>query len=92
LFTLDSIRIALNPAVATETDARRSVAALRDLMPRLATAQDSAWGYLRQAEAHFLMNDELSACVALRAARPLIRDAAQQRILGNFSAVLTVRC
>jgi len=38
------------------------------------------------------MNDELSACVALRAARPLIRDAAQQRILGNFSAVLTVRC
>ncbi len=91
-FTLDSLRVTLNPATASEADARRAVAALRDLMPRLATAEDSAWGYLRQAEAHFLMVDELSACVALKAARPLIRDAAQQRVLRDFSAVITVRC
>jgi hypothetical protein len=55
-------------------------------MPRLGTAEDSAWGYLRQAEAHFIMEDVRSACLATAAARPLVRTAGQREILGNYAA------
>ncbi len=86
-FTLDSIRIALDPEKATEADARRGVAALRMLMPRLTTAEDSAWAYLRQAEGHLLMEDARSACVALQTARPLVRTSGQREVLANLSGM-----
>jgi eukaryotic-like serine/threonine-protein kinase len=85
LYTLDSIRQAVNPATATPADARRSLAALRDLMPRLATAEDSAWGYLRQAEAHFLMGDGRLGCLTLETALPLLRTQAQRNVHTSLS-------
>lgn len=85
LYTLDSIRQAVNPATATPVQARRSLAVVRDLMPRLATAEDSAWGYLRQAEAHFLMEDARSACLTLATALPLLRTQAQRNVHTNLS-------
>lgn len=90
--TLDSIRSALDPLTASESDARTGVAALRSLMPRLVNAQDSAWAYLREAEAHFLMNDERSACLALRAATPLVRTNGQRGVLSTMSGALSVTC
>ncbi len=85
LFTLDSIRIALDPATATEDEARRAIAALRGLLPRLRTAEDSAWAFLRQAEAHFLTGDARSACLALGATRPLTRTDFQRNLLTRLS-------
>lgn len=85
LFTLDSIRQAVNPATATPADGRRSLAALRELMPRLATAEDSAWGYLRQAEAHFIMEDGRLGCLTLETARPLLRTQAQRNVHTSLS-------
>jgi serine/threonine-protein kinase len=85
LFTLDSLRIALDPATATAGDARRAIAALRGLLPRLRTAEDSAWAYLREAEAHFLTGDARSACLTLEAARPLARTAGQRDMVALMS-------
>ncbi len=84
-FTLDSLRIALDPATATAGEARRAIAALRELLPRLGTAEDSAWAFLRQAEAHFLTGDARSACLALEAARPLTRTAGQRDVVTLLS-------
>jgi hypothetical protein len=84
-FSLDSIREALDPATASAADARRAVAALRELLPWLATAEDSAWAFLRQSEAHFLMDDARSACLALDAARPLVRSGGQRGVLSLLS-------
>ncbi len=92
LASLDSIRNSLDPLVATPADARRGIAALRQLMPRLATAEDSAWGYIRQAEAHFIAEDERSACLALREARPRVRSGAQREILTLMTGALSVTC
>lgn len=89
---LDSLRTALDPLTATEATARRGVAALRSLMPRLVTAEDSAWAYLREAEAHFLMTDERSACLALRAATPLVRTNGQRGVLNTMTGALSVSC
>lgn len=83
--TLDSLRVALNPATATAAEARRAVAVLRGLLPQLPTAEDSAWAYLRQAEGHVLMDDVRSACLALGAARPLARTPGQQQIVSLLS-------
>jgi eukaryotic-like serine/threonine-protein kinase len=85
-FTLDSIRVSVDLLTATAADGRRSLIVLRDLMPRLATAEDSAWGYIRQAEAHFLMEDARSACLTLATARPLLRTPAQRNAHTNLSA------
>ncbi len=79
--SLDSLRTALNPETATAAEARRAVAALRELLPRLGTAEDSAWAYLRQAEGHLLMEDARSACLALATARPLARSRSQQQVV-----------
>jgi eukaryotic-like serine/threonine-protein kinase len=79
--TLDSIKLSLDPLTATPAEARRVVGALRSLMPRLTTAEDSAWGYIREAEAHFLTGDERSACLALRTAEPLARTSGQRAVL-----------
>jgi len=84
-FSLDSIRIAFDLATATESEARRAVAALRALMPRLGTAEDSVWAYLRQAEAHFLTDDARSACLVLGTARRMATTAEQQRVVTNLS-------
>jgi hypothetical protein len=86
-FSLDSIRIAVDLATATADDGRRSLVVLRDLMPRLATAEDSAWGYIRQAEAHFLMEDRRSACLTLATARPLLRTPGQRGVFTSLSQV-----
>ncbi len=85
LFTLDSIRLSVDMATATAADGRRSLIVLRDLMPRLATAEDSAWGYIRQAEAQFLMEDRRSACLTLATALPLLRTQAQRNAHTNLS-------
>ncbi len=90
--TLDSIRLALDPLTASPADARRGIAVLRDLMPRLATQEDSAWGYLRQAEAHFIMDDERSACVALQTARPIVKTASQRQVITLMSSALSTDC
>lgn len=90
--TLDSIRLALDPLTASPADARRGIAVLRDLMPRLATREDSAWGYLRQAEAHFIMDDERSACVAIQTARPLVSTASQRQVITLMSSALSTDC
>ena len=89
---LDSITLALDPLTATPAGARRGVAALRSLMPRLGSAEDSASAYLREAEAHFIMNDERSACVALQAARRLVRTGGQRGALQTMTAALSVSC
>lgn len=90
--TLDSIRRAIDPLSATPAQAREGVAALRVLMPRLGSAEDSAWAFLRQAEAHFIMNDARSACVALKAARPLVRTGGQREILTLMSGSISDDC
>ncbi len=90
--TLDSIRRAIDPLTATPAQAREGVAALRVLMPRLGSAEDSAWAFLRQAEAHFIMNDARSACVALKAARPLLRTAGQRDIMALMSGSISDDC
>lgn len=92
MITLDSIRRALDPLTATPADARRGVAALRQLMPRLGSAEDSAWAYLRQAEAHFIAEDERSACLALSQARPLVNTSGQRDILTLMTGALSVTC
>ncbi len=89
---LDSLRRALNPLTATPAEARRGVAALRALMPRLTTAEDSAWALIRQAEAHFIMVDERSACVAIKAATPLARTVQQRGVLDIMSESLSGGC
>jgi hypothetical protein len=85
LYTLDSIRVSVDMATATAADGRRSLIVLRDLMPRLGTAEDSAWGFIRQAEAHFLMEDRRSACLTLATALPLLRTQAQRNAHTNLS-------
>lgn len=90
--TLDSLRSAIDPLTATPAQAREGVAALRVLMPRLGSAEDSAWALLRQAEAHFIMNDARSACVALKAAQPLVRTSGQRDIMTLMSGSISNDC
>jgi hypothetical protein len=84
-FTLDSLFESFDPARATAADARRVIGVVRGLMPRLGSAEDSAWGYLRQAEAHFVMEDGRSGCLAMAAARPLVRTQAQRTVLATWA-------
>ena len=85
LRTLDSIAKALDPLTADEAVAQAAVPAIRGLLTRLTAAEDSAWAYIRIAEAHILMQEVKPACTSLRTARGLAHSMAQARVISNYT-------
>lgn len=90
---LDSITRELDPAMGEPSAATVTAAlsALRALMPKLQTASDSTWAYIRVLEAHMLRDDERSACVALQAANRLAGTMKQAEVLRGYEGMLTCK-
>lgn len=86
--TLDSITTALDPTTADADAARAATGALRALLPRLTTAGDSTWAYVRLVEANLLAGDQAPACAAVRAAQGTARTAAQREAVRKYDAQL----
>jgi serine/threonine-protein kinase len=86
--TLDSLTKALDPGSATDDDARSAIPALRSVLLRLPTAEDSTWAYIRIAEAHLLLDEVRPACTALRSARGTARTMNQADIITRYSGQL----
>lgn len=86
--TLDSLTKVLSPESANEATARSAVPALEALLGRLATPTDSAWAYIRLAEAHILLNKGQSACAALRLAQGVARTANQSEVIRRYAEQL----
>jgi len=87
--TLDSIAKALDPLTADEAVARVAIPAIRSLLTRLTAAEDSAWAYIRIAEAHILMDEVKPACTSLRTARGLAQSMAQARVINNYTTTMS---
>jgi eukaryotic-like serine/threonine-protein kinase len=87
--TLDSITKALDPLSADEAVARVAIPAIRGLLTRMTTAEDSAWAYIRIAEAHLLMDEVKPACTALRAARGVAQSMSQARVVSDYTTKLS---
>ena len=87
--TLDSIAKALDPLTADEAVARVAIPAIRGLLTRLTAAEDSAWAYIRIAEAHILMDEVKPACTSLRTARGLAQSMAQARVINNYTTTMS---
>lgn len=77
-----------DPSAATVTAA---LSALRALMPKLTTADDSTWAYIRVLEAHLLRDDERSACSALQAASRMARTMRQAEIVRGYEGSLSCK-
>jgi serine/threonine-protein kinase len=86
--TLDSISSALDPASADEATARAANRALRALLPRLGTADDSTWAHLRLVEASVIGGDAPGGCRALTAARRTARTAKQREAVQSYESTL----
>lgn len=77
--TLDSLTTnLLDPQGVDKLAVRAAIPALNALLGRLATPQDSAWAYIRLAEAHLLLDEVQPACATLRFARGVDRTANQR--------------
>ncbi|WP_310568701.1 serine/threonine-protein kinase [Gemmatimonas sp.] len=87
--SLDSITKALDPLTADEAVARVAIPAIRGLLTRMTTAEDSAWAYIRIAEAHLLMDEVKPACTALRAARGVAQSMSQARVVSDYATKLS---
>ncbi len=87
--SLDSITKALDPLTADEAVARVAIPALRGLLTRMTAAEDSAWAYIRIAEAHLLMDEVKPACTALRTARGLAQSMSQARVVSDYTTRLS---
>lgn len=87
--SLDSITKALDPLTADEAVARVAIPAIRGLLSRMTTAEDSAWAYIRIAEAHLLMDEVKPACTALRAARGVAQSMSQARVVSDYTTKLS---
>lgn len=87
--SLDSITKALDPLTADEAVARVAIPAIRGLLARVTTAEDSAWAYIRIAEAHLLMDEVKPACTALRAARGVAQSMSQARVVSDYTTKLS---
>lgn len=87
--SLDSITKALDPLTADEAVARVAIPAIRGLLTRMTTAEDSAWAYIRIAEAHLLMDEVKPACTALRAARGVAQSMSQARVVSDYTTKLS---
>ncbi|WP_373061133.1 serine/threonine-protein kinase [Gemmatimonas sp.] len=88
-FSLDSITKALDPLTADEAVARVAIPAIRGLLTRMTGAGDSAWAYIRIAEAHLLMDEVKAACTALRNARGLAQSMSQARVVSDYTTQLS---
>ena len=55
----------------------------------MTTAEDSAWAYIRIAEAHLLMDEVKPACTALRAARGVAQSMSQARVVSDYATKLS---
>ncbi len=86
--TLDSLTKALDPGSASDDDARAAIPALRSVLLRLPTPEDSTWAYIRIAEAHLLLDEVRPACTALRSARGTARTMNQADIITRYSGQL----
>lgn len=86
--TLDSLTKALDPGSANDDDARAAIPALRSVLLRLPTPEDSTWAYIRIAEAHLLLDEVRPACTALRSARVTARTMNQADIITRYSGQL----
>jgi len=86
--TLDSLTKALDPGSANDEDARAAIPALRNVLLRLPTPEDSTWAYIRIAEAHLLLDEVRPACTALRSARGTARTMNQADIITRYSGQL----
>lgn len=86
--TLDSLTKALDPGSANDDDARAAIPALRSVLQRLPTPEDSTWAYIRIAEAHLLLDEVRPACTALRSARGTARTMNQADIITRYSGQL----
>lgn len=86
--TLDSLTKALDPGSANDDDARSAIPALRSVLLRLPTPEDSTWAYIRIAEAHLLLDEVRPACTALRSARGTARTMNQADIITRYSGQL----
>ena len=87
--SLDSITKALDPLTADEAVARVAIPAIRGLLTRMTAAEDSAWAYIRLAEAHLLMDEVKPACSALRSARGLAQSMSQARVVSDYTTQLS---
>ncbi len=87
--TLDSIIKAFDPRTADQSSAPAVIGALRGVLPRLATAEDSTWAHLRLLEAHALNGDARAACASLRTARTTARTKRQREAIAEADAELT---
>ncbi|MBL0938787.1 MAG: serine/threonine protein kinase [Gemmatimonadaceae bacterium] len=83
--TLDSLTKALDPGSADEETARAAIPALRAVLVRLPTPEDSTWAFIRIAEAHLLLDEVRPACTALRSARASARTMNQADIITRYS-------
>ena len=86
--TLDSLTKALDPSSANDDDARAAIPALRNVLVRLPSPEDSTWAYIRIAEAHLLLDEVRPACTALRSARGTARTMNQADIITRYSGQL----
>jgi len=91
--SLDSISRELDPSMGDPSAATVTAAlsALRALMPKLTTADDSTWAYIRVLEAHLLRDDERSACSALQAASRMARTMRQAEIVRGYEGSLSCK-
>ena len=87
--SLDSITKALDPLTADEAVARVAIPAIRGLLTRMTAAEDSAWAYIRLAEAHLLLDEVKPACSALRSARGLAQSMSQARVVSDYTTQLS---
>ena len=86
--TLDSITAALDPDNPDAQAGRAAVGALRTLLPRLTSPDDSAWALIRTVEANLLAGDQARACGAMRSARAAARSEAQHEAIRRYDAAL----
>ena len=86
--TLDSVTRLIDPESPNPTNAREALLILRATLPRLGTAADSTWAYIRSAEAHLILEQEEPACQALRTARRTASTMDQTRAINNYVGLL----
>jgi serine/threonine-protein kinase len=87
--SLDALRRDLAAGDADAATARVAIPRIERLLPRLATARDSADAYLALVGAYGMAEELARACTPLRAARRLAATPAQERTIEAFMAQLT---
>jgi serine/threonine-protein kinase len=87
--TLDSITKSFDPVTADQSSVPAVIGALRGVIPRLTTADDSTWAHLRLVEAHALNGDTRAACAAFRTARGTARNRFQREAVARADSQLS---